>query len=360
MNDLALAKELHQVKTLRHRRESARKNMTTYVFGAGASRDVGYPLAADMGDGLLDFMLKSPDPSIQGSGRFLIDTFGRSPNIEDLITELESRVAQLKDAPTAEERAQRMRLGNRRAFLGTSLQFWFREIHLRPAPSYAAFATSIAQPGDVILTFNYDDSLERELRATGKWDISRGYGFPLGAADQASDIRILKLHGSMNWLVSVFGGATGGAFLVNPASSLGRHPVIHRVDLNYLGYHEFVGHTYESGGAFPCLILPGRTKEFFYDTSLGQEFALFWDHLWAQAAHAIKQSDKIVLCGYSLLAVDQRACDLLLRTPQKQTPIEVVSGNQTERIAQDFRNAGFHRVTEFQGGYFADWCNANS
>jgi hypothetical protein len=34
---------------------------TTYVFGAGASRDVGYPLASEMGDRLLDFMLKSED-----------------------------------------------------------------------------------------------------------------------------------------------------------------------------------------------------------------------------------------------------------------------------------------------------------
>jgi hypothetical protein len=334
--------------------------MTTYVFGAGASRDVGYPLASDMGDGLLDFMLRSPDPSIKASGHFLIDTFGRSPNIEDLITELESRVAQLKNAPSADERTQRMRLGNSRAFLGTALQLWFREIHLRPAPSYAAFAAAIVQPGDMILTFNYDDSLERELRTASKWDISRGYGFPLGAIEQPSDVHILKLHGSINWLVSVFGGATGGAFLVNPASSLGQHPVIHRVDLNYLGYDEFEGHTYESGGAFPCLILPGRKKEFFYDTSLGHEYAPFWDHLWAQAAHAIRQSDKIVLCGYSLLAVDQRACDLLLRTSRKQTPIEVVSGHQTERIAQDFRTASFQYVVGFQGGYFADWCKANS
>lgn len=279
----------------------------TYVFGAGASRDVGYPLASDMGNDLLDFMLKSPDASIRASGHFLIDNFGRSPNIEDLITELESRVAQLKDAPSADERAQRMRLGNSRAFLGTALQFWFRKIHVRPAPSYAAFAASIAQPADVIVTFNYDDSLERELKRTGKWDISRGYGFPLGSAEQSSDILILKLHGSMNWLVSVFSGATGGAFLVNPASSLGHHPVIHRVDLDYLGYlgyGAFSGHKYESGGAFPCLILPGRTKEFFYDTSFGHEYAPFWDHLWGQAVRAVRRptrsfSADIVCCQWT-------------------------------------------------------------
>ena len=27
---------------------------TTYIFGSGASRDVGYPLASEMGDGLLE------------------------------------------------------------------------------------------------------------------------------------------------------------------------------------------------------------------------------------------------------------------------------------------------------------------
>jgi hypothetical protein len=332
---------------------------TTYVFGAGASRDVGYPLASEMGDGLLDFMVKSPDLWIRGSGEFLTDTFGESPNVEDLITELQSRIGLLKDAPSPEDRAQRMKLGNSRGFLGAALREWFREIHLHPAPSYAVFAERIAQPGDIIVTFNYDDSLERELRRVGKWDISLGYGFQLGAVECPSGVLILKLHGSMNWLVSVLGGATGGAFIVNPASSLGNHPVIHRADLEFLGYRDFSGHTYESGGAFPCLILPGRTKEFFYDTSFGHEYAAFWDLLWSQAATALKGCDKVVLCGYSLLPVDERARNLMLDKPRKETRIEVISGNQTQRIAIDFKAAGFSDVEAFQGGYFADWCKAN-
>src|ERR1019366_3856265 len=36
-----------------------------------------------------------------------------------------------------------------------------------PAPDYQQFAEAIAQPGDVIITFNYDDSLERELKRVG-------------------------------------------------------------------------------------------------------------------------------------------------------------------------------------------------
>jgi hypothetical protein len=42
-----------------------RSKATGFVLGAGASRDVGYPLAADMGTGLLDFMQNSEKPAIR-------------------------------------------------------------------------------------------------------------------------------------------------------------------------------------------------------------------------------------------------------------------------------------------------------
>ena len=271
-----------------------------------------------MGEGLLDFMLNSQESVTRASGELLIDTFGKSPNIEDLITELQSRIALLKNAQAAEDRTQRSRLGRSLGWLGIALQQWFREIHTRPAYDYALFADKIVRPQDTIITFSYDDSPERELKRTGKWDIAQGYGFPLSSIKRPSDVFMLKLYGSVNWLVSILGGATGGAFVVNPVSSLGSHPVVHRADLAFLGYENFSGHTFESGGAFPCLILPGRTKEFFYDTSMGHEYAAFWDLLWSQATEAVKRCDKIVLCGYSLLPVDRRACELLLQMPRKE------------------------------------------
>ncbi|MGB8028926.1 MAG: hypothetical protein WCF30_04595 [Terracidiphilus sp.] len=332
---------------------------TVYVFGAGASRDAGYPLASQMGGALFEYMLKSENVSIRASAEFLIDTFRETRNIEDLITEIESQVVRLKDSEVSEDRIQRNRIGNRRGYLGVALQEWFRQIHLLPAGSYAIFAEHIVRPGDVVVTFNYDDSLERELRRFGKWDISRGYGFPLGMEDIPSDVLVLKLHGSVNWLVSLFGGATEGTFLVNPPSSMGRHPVIHRADLEFLGYETFSGHMYQSGGAFPCLILPGRSKEFFFDTSFGYEFGDFWDHLWSLAARALKAANKIVVCGYSLPSADQRARDLLFRRPQRKAEIEIVSGDQSERIAREFTDAGFKSASTFGNGYFVGWCQAN-
>jgi hypothetical protein len=50
--------------------------------------------------------------------------------------------------------------------------------------------------------------------------------------------------------------------------------VIHPADLHHLGYADFKGRVFTGGGALECLILPGRKKEFFYDTSFGREFGL--------------------------------------------------------------------------------------
>lgn len=330
---------------------------TTFVFGAGASLHAGYPLASVMGEGLLDFMLAYPSQPYPDVAQFLIDTFGKSPNIEELVTTVQHRIRSLKDVQQAPDaRVERSRLGSSLGALGASLREWFRQIHTKPAPAYGKFADTLVQPGDVVITFNYDEALERELKRAGKWDISRGYGFPLGAVDHSSDVLMLKLHGSINWLVSIFGGARGGSTWVSAyGSALGGQPVIHQADLAYLGYQEFSGHTFPGGGGFPCLILPGRAKQFFYDTSGGREYAEFWDLLWSHATEAVRRSDQIILCGYSLLPVDERACDLLLRNAGKETHVLVVSGSQSGRIADDFRSAGFRSVGTFEGGHFEDW-----
>jgi hypothetical protein len=328
---------------------------TVYIFGAGASRHVGYPLASTMGTELLQWMLTTSDVSgqFQPTAELVINRFGEFPNIEDVITQLSSAIKKLH-RDVQEENVERTILGNARGWMAAAIREWFREIHNNGAPFYSEFAQNVVVPGDAIVTFNYDDSVERELSQNKKWELSTGYGFSLGPALQQSPILMLKLHGSVNWLTSLFGGATTGPIAVGSNLSMGQHPVIHKADAAYLGYPDFVGHLYPGGGATPCLIMPGRTKEFFYDTSFGREFTEFWDQLWLQASEALKRSDRIVLIGYSLLRVDERACDLILRTPHKNTPVMIVSGEQSERIATDFRDAGFSDVS-FENARFEQW-----
>jgi hypothetical protein len=193
----------------------------------------------------------------------------------------------------------------------------------------------------------------------GGWHSSRtdrvAYGFLLGSVEQSSPVLVLKLHGSINWLASIFGGVTFGAAQVDPDSSIGQHPVIHKADSEFLGYSDFEGHMYPGGGAFPSLILPGRKKEFFFRSSLGIEWKPFFDHLWSQASAALKHADKVVICGYNLLPVDERGYDLILRNPNKRSKVEIVCGSQGNRLENDFRNAGYEDIIVDAKGYFEDW-----
>ena len=159
---------------------------TVYILG----KHVGYPLISDMGQQWLDWMRKYPGGRYQGSVDRLVETFGAPPNIEDVITGLDSFAALLANSDVMEDRLQRTLIDTTRWQLSESLQEWFRELHLHPALDYAEFADHVIQPGDIVISFNYDDSLEQELRRAGKWDLAQGYGFALGKNEQSSPVLI--------------------------------------------------------------------------------------------------------------------------------------------------------------------------
>ncbi len=330
---------------------------TIFVFGAGASIHAGYPLASKMGGELLQFMLKYPHDWFQASGRTLVEEFGESPNMEDLISDIETRIDALEKTVSYEERLLRSNLVYGRSHAAHCLRAWFQVLHKNSARLYAELADRLVKPGDTVITFNYDDSLDRELKRAGKWDLSHGYGFPLGDANTNSPVRVLKLHGSINWMLSIFGGLTSGPSFVSPSGSgaLGEYPVIAETDTKYLGYSEFSGRVFTGGGvSMESLILPGRCKQFFVETSFGKELEWFWNSLWNQGAQALKKADRVVICGYSMPKADERARQLLLKHTKKDASITVLSGGDSERISREFRDAGYKDVNVIGRGYFED------
>lgn len=326
---------------------------TVYVLGAGASWHVGYPLIATMGTELLSWMSNSD--RFRETADFLKREFGNSPNIEFVITELDRRATAGEGSELSADREQRTICAHFRSDIRTALPLWFREIHQNSAAEYAAFADHVVCPGDSIITFNYDDSLERELKRADKWDIGLGYGFKIGDGERKSKVAVLKLHGSMNWLVSIGDGVTTGPFMIGADGMLGRYPHVATDDLRFLGYTDVNG-TFPGGAGFPSLILPGKTKQFYYaDNSGRKEHKAFFDALWAQAEVALARAKRVVVCGYGMAEADQCACKLLLGAPAKDATIAIVCGLASQDIARRFHSAGFADVSCFCAGYFGDW-----
>ena len=127
------------------------------------------------------------------------------------------------------------------------------------------------RPGDVVLTFNFDVALERELKRAGLWEIGDGYGFSLGPdLTPPSKVRVLKLHGSTSWRV-------GNNLLVE------RPVVLFDNDLEYLGYPGLKDPQAprQPSASLPSLIMPALNKRFYYDMSFVRE----WE---SSAARAIR------------------------------------------------------------------------
>jgi len=286
------------------------------------------------------------------------ETFAPIENIEDLVTAIHKVIDEFKNG-TQEQRVKRAVVANEYGVLKNAVREWFSEIQQSAALAssvYRDFARNFVVPGDCILTFNYDVSLDRELRQAGKFEAGDGYGFPIQGLPGESPTKILKLHGSTSWLALLFGGMTSGFSSFQPGNTLGPRPVIPKNELSFLGYTHEVDPLFGNGGAaLPVMIFPARSKDFYFAPNTGIEYAEFWNDLWRQAHDALRLADRVVICGYSLNSIDERACKLLLTATKKDTDIVIASGGDTDRIVKTYREAGFVRATAAEESLFHDW-----
>src|SRR5271157_561644 len=213
--------------------------MTTYVLGAGASHHAGYPLANSMGLQLFLWMKKQAAASgyaarYPATAQFFEEHFGAVENIEDLMTRMQEMIDGYEDG-TPGQRATRTLVANERGVLVEAVRGWFAEIRQQDqARAYRRFARNMVRSGDCIITFNYDVALDRELALAGKFAVGDGYGFLIEGLPMKSAVRILKLHGSTNWLALMFGGESG-PMQIQPGNTLGSRPVIGKNELAFLG-----------------------------------------------------------------------------------------------------------------------------
>jgi hypothetical protein len=222
---------------------------------------------------------------------------------------------------------------------------WFGEIHQNnQAAAYREFAERIVKPGDSVITFNYDVALDAKLRAAGKWEIGDGYGFDVEGLPSNSPVKVLKVHGSINWVALLFGGS---------------RPAFTDDTLTALGYEGLVDPWFPRGGstAIPPLILPLSRKKFYFDTNLGKVWEPFWNRLWRAARMAVRASNHIVICGYGMYPIDRRGCNLLLKG-ECSAEIEVCSAGRTAEIVSQLRSHG-RTARGARETTFEKWVEAN-
>ncbi len=108
------------------------------------------------------------------------------------------------------------------------------------------------------------------------------------------------------------------------------------------------------------MIFPARTKNFYFAANTGTEYADFWNNLWQQAASVLESAERVVLCGYSLSPVDERAHKLLLSAPKKDAEIVVASGDDTQCIVGAYRNTGYVRAVAADEVLFQKWVGSSA
>ncbi len=330
--------------------------MIAFVLGAGASLHAGYPLTAHLGNYLHDWARQNDAFMWRGYLEELFEQYGGLADLERILTELHERPA---GSPAAA--SSKMHCGNTIGGLKVAIPEFFHSVRGNSIPGrdlYRELARSKIHYGDAILTFNYDLACERALRTEGTWEIGDGYGFSLGVGiTPPSKTKVLKLHGSTNWLGILFDGNMG----FSQASNVyGPRPCLFgERDFTYLGYSKDVRDPLCMGitrtGADPALILPTLHKNFFHQTSFGREWEPFWNYIWEQAQQSLRFAEKIVIIGYSMPEADERARDLLLKHLNPDAEILVFSGSRTGGICEDFRKSGFQTVNSFGSGYFEDY-----
>jgi hypothetical protein len=334
--------------------------MTVYVLGAGASKHAGYPLASSMGKDLIAWMKSRAASILEYStvAAQIEETFPPFEDLDDLFEQM-SEVVQKFVSGTVEQRMTRALVARQRYVATEAIRECFLDIRrAEQQRAYEAFAQYIFQSGDCVLTFNYDVSLDRELKKASRWDVGDGYGFIVDSFP-TTPTRLLKLHGSTNWLALMDGLPRRGFAQVSSAFASPR-PAIAAADLEFLGYPGRRDAIFPSEcPALPAMIA-GRNKRFFFETSFGPEWGKFWRGLWEQAATAMACAERIVICGYSLPAADVAARDLLLSAPRKDAEIEVVCGDRrSDEIVNEYKRKGCTRVRVADQRYFEDWVSAH-
>jgi hypothetical protein len=396
---------------------------TVYIFGAGASyaydqspTGVRPPLARGFFKAYMDLPI-SEDLEVRVGDlvNHVRDIYGLTyhnfyrfnQDIEKFMTHLDIQVRQLA---TLRQLLQKEKIDD------CFIQFWqsikvydqmlflithvLNEIQNGPVSNLYSSLIKASNNEDTFITFNWDTLLDRCLASLGSWNADDGYGVPFlkiydkGWRDpnpKGHKPRLLKLHGSTNWLVPYYTWRLDTAERcmlmpsekrttptmnwdyqfdpLMPGAGIKFHldaepwqgkPIpkppdrsvypICMIDstLYYSCYKDRWRTGYQPFSYFfppdhpetPVPLMPLTIAPVLF--KMYDEFDFVLDPLWKAAEEEIKLADRLVIIGYSFPTTDNRVVDLfrIASSRSEQPTIEVVNPDPEHTI---------HLLTSFVG-----------
>lgn len=203
---------------------------------------------------------------------------------------------------------------------------------------------ALLEPGDVVITFNYDSTIERVLHDLGKWSLSDGYGTEIilqrndfdttVVAFPPSEVKVLHLHGAVGWYSKpVFSphfdlGKEGGGAIAREALSaapLETEIALDPLLLQGLGiYNRDASLPRRPLNEYQIMLHPSFLKEYGGEDRRNRIF----NRLWRMALDALRTSDEVTIIGYSLPPADSASWTLLHTGCAKERTV-VVNPNKS-------------------------------
>ena len=208
-------------------------------------------------------------------------------------------------------------------------------------------------PGDVVVTFNYDSTLERVLYSQRKWFPSDGYGFRMIFQKTPQDetrvkfpdspVKILHLHGATGWYLKP---------LIKYPEMLppegGSYPIEAHTPApldTYIGLApKFLADLGIAAVDASLTTRPPNDRQVFIHPSFFKTYEweggpVFVD-LWRKATEYLRQAEEIFIIGYSLPPADSAALTLFATTCHQKL-VRVIDWDRAVRyrIRQVVRSA---------------------
>jgi hypothetical protein len=356
--------------------------MKAYVLGAGVSRTVGYPLARELFDDIGAFLAcgeadgadaalgpewRNVCEWLRNNGDPLLAEAYRTKDLEVVLTVLDLALKLELDTL----RALAVRQGgirpastvfldreSRPYFFSTDRHRRARRAILRGLEAFlrskhdedlAAFPGTDWQylrrfagrlgVGDLVITFNYDATVERALLDRGMWNPEDGYGFRVNFWKSKTDpspvewppsgVTVVHLHGAGGWYAKLIGYLRTTTLDWRPpppdceefARAAPAEPVsLDDRFLKGLGIeaHDPWHYRGRDTNEYQLLLYPSFVKDFGWE---GRSAVLV--KVWRLAAEALRKAEDITIIGYSLPEADSAARTLLLTNcdPEKLTVV---------------------------------------